>query len=118
MSLRERIIMLLGLELPGYPVVPWGAVGVSRFLMVRPAGIVLDREAVEVWIVNPRASTVGDPDVSLAETTNTVYGLLRHHLLEPTATPGPPYDPAGKGRSTEHGTMIITGSSPIPLGIG
>lgn len=113
MSLRSDITSVL--QQAGHKVLPWMHTAAGRFAIVRPGGVSGERSVIEVWLVNPRASSINDPDEGLQEWADEVYALLRRHLVEPDITPGPEYNPSGKA---PHTTMILNGGSPERLGVG
>lgn len=115
MSARSEVIALL--EGNGFVLEPFGHVapGKMPFLIVRPGGIAGERNVVEVWVVNPPSNSMYDPDEGLEEDADKVYDLLRHHLLDPSVAPGPPYNPTGRN---PHSTMLLTGVYPNARGIG
>jgi len=102
MSLRQAVMMALADK--GHIVVPWGNATSQDAVIVRPGGIVSEREVVEVWIVNAYRA---DPDEGLAERGNAIFNELRTMLLDITVTPGPTYDPVG---AVPHSTLILTGA--------
>ena len=113
MSLRTDMIELL--QGVGYDVLPFGRVqNHAQFLIVRPGGILNSREAIEVWIVNTTATNLYDPDEGLEEMAETLFDLLRRHLVNVQVNPGPVYDPNGK---SPHMTMVLTGAG-TQSGIG
>ena len=113
MSARQTIIDTLTAN--GHTVVPWGGMQRGQYLIVRPGGISDERTIVEVWVVNPPEHGMADPDHALSEYVDTIYDLLRKHLLGVNASPGPPYNPTGK---TDHSAMILTGADPNRRGLG
>ena len=108
MTLRDEVIQVL--QDGGYPVIPWNGLAPGETVIVRPGGIVTEREIVEVWIINPPVYSndlEGDPDSGLAELTSDVYNSLRTTLLDMTVGPTTTYDPTGK---SPRSAMVLTGN--------
>ena len=75
-SFRERLIEAF--DAADIEVVPYTYFADNvRYVMVRPAGILNDRETCQVTAVNMMANYLNDPDEGLAEFANRVYSILR-----------------------------------------
>ena len=97
----------------GIVVAPWGNITSNdRFCIVRPIGISLDREQVEVWIVNQRSQQKRDRDEGLAEFASQVHLLIREMAIDLSTVQGPDYDPSGKSPRT---ALILTATSACQI---
>ena len=110
-NLRNNVIdTLTG---AGIVVAPWGTITSNdQFAIVRPIGITLDREQVEVWIVNHRGQQKRDRDEGLAEFAQQIHLLIRDMAIDLSTVQGPDYDPSGKSPRT---TLILTATSACQI---
>jgi len=93
-SFRERIIGAF--EDEGVTVVSYGQIAFdTEFVMVRPAGVLDDREQVTVIAANPIAAHMPDRDEGLAEFANRVHTVLRNVGVSVYGSETVDYDPMG-----------------------
>ena len=75
-SFREALVAKFQEE--GITVVPYNFYAENeRYVIVRPAGVIDDREQCSVIAVNMMANYLDDPDEGMAEHANRVHGILR-----------------------------------------